>query len=174
MADETDEYGKRKLPEKLHTFDDAAVAARALGDFFGDGERTTDDYHLAQMANALAAVCEARASKPWEDDRSRYGARVTFVDGEGEAHTAIVLEPEVAAMEADEAWDPHRGEEVDPREAYPLGTVQLVYPEEGQFTGDYFFDRVSGLEDATSVTPAAGPDDTYCYYPGWDYALDAD
>jgi hypothetical protein len=97
---------------------------------------------------------------------------VTFLDKDGDPHTAIVLEPEVASLGVEEAWDPYREEYVNPQEAYPLGTVQLIYPEEGQFTQDYFFDRLSGLECATSVTPARKPDQSYCYYAGWDYALD--
>lgn len=165
--DDTDDYGRRLLPDAISTIDDVATVARAIGDYFGE-----NDDNLARMANAIASVAEAR--KDYDSDHSRYGARITFVDTEGDPHTAIVLEPEVAVLDAPEAWDPHRGEMVDPREAYPLGTVQCIYPSDGkQWTDGFFFDRLSGLETATSVQPATGPDDAYCYYPGWEYA-DAD
>lgn len=95
------------------------------------------------------------------------GARVTFVDDDGDAHRAIVLEPHVADMPADEAYDPHRDEMVDPSN-YPLGTVQLIYAPFGD--DDFFFDRPSDLEVATSVAPAKSPDATYAYFAGWDYA----
>lgn len=169
MSDKTDDYGRIELPDHISSFGDAAQSARALSQFFSDERGGSTDQSLERMAGVLASVCEARNEDI--DDSSRYGARVTYVDGDGEAHTAIVLEPEVSAMRTSEAWDPHREEMVDPQEAYPLGTVQLVYPSDGNFSDGYFFDRLSTLEDATSVTPANGPDDRYCYYAGWDYAL---
>lgn len=104
------------------------------------------------------------------------GARVSYVDSDGDAHRAIVLEPEVAGF-GQECYDPQRDEMVDPS-TYPIGTCQLIYAdsENGDFgVGDYLFDRLEsdhpnrGLKVATSVTPAAKPNSTYCYYAGWDY-----
>lgn len=102
------------------------------------------------------------------------GARVTFVDTDGEPHRAIVLEPEVSGLHTP-AYDPHRDEMVDPSE-YPMGTVQLIRGDGWEFgTDDGFFDRVEsdhpgrGLRAETSVTPATSPDDTYCYFAGWEY-----
>lgn len=160
------------LPNQVYHYQSAAKAARHLSEYF---EAEGDDTFSIILAR-IAAIAQAK----WQDinDTSRYGARVTFVDGEGEAHTAIVLEPEVSSMPGERAWDPYQEKMVNVQEEYPLGTVQLVYPADGQFSitdkddPDYFFfDRVSNLEAATSVTPARGPDDTYVYYPGWDYAL---
>lgn len=165
MQDETNDYGNRVLPDNLYTYGKAATACRALGDFF----EQNGDSMLAQMADSMASVTEARHQ--YESDTSRYGARVTFVDDDGDAHTAIVLEPEVATMAADEAYDPYRDEMVDPREEYPLGTVQLVYPTGDQtWPEDFVFSRTKDLEVATSVTPAKEPGQTYCYFSGWDYA----
>lgn len=165
---ERDDRGRVELPEKIHTSGHAADAALALTEFFEDDDRT-----LARLANAIQSVCRARDEARGHElgDATRYGARVTFVDGEGEAHTALVLEPEVTSMTADEAWDPYRGEYVNPAEAYPLGTVQLVYTPEFDLSDGFNFDRIGDLEVATSVTPAKEPDQTYCYYAGWDYAL---
>lgn len=158
------------LPDKdrIFTADQAAQTARSLADYFS-GTGYQDDT-LARMAGSMAAVLEARNN--YETDTSRYGARVTFVDDDGERHTALVMEPAVTQHAGDEAWDPHQEKMVDPREEYPLGTVQLVYtPEFNLSSEDGFFDRISNLEVATSVTPASGPDDTYCYYSGWSLAL---
>lgn len=102
------------------------------------------------------------------------GARVTFVDTDGDPHRAIVLEPEVSSI-GGKAYDPYKDEIVDPSE-YPLGTVQLIRGDGWEFGTDTgFFDRVEsqsqgrGLRAETSVTPATSPDDTYCYFAGWDY-----
>lgn len=165
MPDETNEYGNRLLPDTISRYKDAALAARALGDFFD----RRDDSTFEQMANAMASVLEAR--RRYENDSTRYGSRVTFVDDDGEAHTAIVLEPEVASMPAGEAYDPYRDEMVDPRESYPLGTVQLIYPSGDEiWPDDFVFSRTDDIEPATSVEPASGPDGTHVYYPGWEYA----
>lgn len=158
---------RHELPDAIYTNEQAAQVARALCEFY---EEAVDE-PLARLANNIASVAQARSQDL--GDTSRYGARVTFVDDDdGDPHTAIVLEPSVTSMQVDEAWDPYREEYVNPQEAYPLGTVQLIYPEEGQFTQDYFFDRLSGLACATSVTPASTPEQTHTYYAGWDYALD--
>lgn len=164
-----DEYDRIVLPDTISQHRDAAHAAQALFEHFEDDDRT-----LAMLANAIQSVCRAR----WEsrghklNDQTRYGSRVTFVDGDGEAHTALVMEPEVASMNVDEAWDPYHEEYVNPQEAYPLGTVQLIYTTDYNLSEGFNFDRKSDLEVATSVTPAKGPDQTYCYYAGWDYALE--
>lgn len=179
MADnepvERDEYGRIELPDAISTHKDAADAAKALTEFFASDHGQTDDT-LASLANAIQSVCRARWQNrgPNLNDASRYGSRVTFIDRDGEAHTAIVMEPEVASMQSDEAWDPYREEYVDPQEAYPLGTVQLVYTPEYNLSDGFNFDRISDLEVATSVTPARKPDTSYCYYAGWDYALEQD
>lgn len=97
------------------------------------------------------------------------GARVTFVDDDADPHRGIVIEPEVGSMSSNEAYDPRKDEMVDPSD-YPLGTVQLIYGAGGEFGCDgYFFDRTAKLNVATSVQPATSPDDTYCYFAGWDY-----
>jgi hypothetical protein len=162
-----DEDGRIEMPDRIYTSAHAADAALALTEFFEE-----DDQTLARLANAIQSVCRAQASDL--DDRSRYGARVTFVDEDGEAHTAIVLEPEVASMQTDRAWDPYHGEYVNPAEAYPLGTVQLIYTPEFALSDGFHFDRASDLAVATSVQPATSPDQTYCYYSGWSYALEGE
>lgn len=162
MAPEDDE----SLPDAIYTHDHAAEVARALGDHFEKREDRT----LKRMANAIASVMEARDD--YEGDRGRYGSRVTFIDSDGDAHTAIVMEPEVGAISEPKAWDPYREEMVDPREAYPLGTVQLIYTPGFDLSDGFNFDRKSDLEVMTSVPPARTPEETHCYYPGWDFALE--
>lgn len=168
---ERDEYDRVELPDHIYTTEDAADAALALVEHF-DSDSGYQNDHLAHLANVIQSVCRARAQEV--DDTSRYGARVTFIDREGDPHTGIVLEPEVASLGIEEAWDPYREEMVTPQEAYPLGTVQLIYPSGGAQWGEgFFFDRKSNLEVATSVVPARDPEDTYCYYAGWEYALES-
>jgi len=158
------------LPDRIHTTKDAADVALALVEYF-DSDHGYQDDTLAHLANCIQSTCRARSDS--FDHTSRYGSRVTFIDSDGEAHTAIVLEPEVASLHVEEAYDPYLDEYVNPQEAYPLGTVQLIYPSDGkQWTGDFFFDRKSNLDVATSVQPATKPGQTHVYYAGWDYALD--
>lgn len=154
-----------------------------------DGEFVDDDAALLGLierfdqidknglADALRAVRRARRIKTSDlvGNDNMIGARVTFVDDDGDPHRAIVLEPEVAGMPASKAYDPHKDEMVDPSD-YPMGTVQLIHGDGWEFGTDTgFFDRVesdtsgTGLAAATSVTPARSPDDTYCYFAGWDY-----
>lgn len=123
------------------------------------------------LANVLRAVNRVFRIKTTDlvDNGNMIGARVTFVDRDGDPHRAVVLEPEVSDIPANEAFDPRKDEMVDPSE-YPTGTVQLIYGDGGEFGGDdYFFDRASSLQVATSVMPAKSPDSTYCYFAGWDY-----
>lgn len=163
-----DEYDRIVLPDTISQHGDAAHAALALFEFFEDDDRT-----LAMLANAIQSVSRARYDSRGHklNDQTRYGSRVTYIDPDGEAHTALVMEPEVAAMHTDEAWDPYHEEYVDPREAYPLGTVQLVYTPDYNLSDGVNFDRKGDLEVATSVPPAKEPGQTWCYYAGWDYAL---
>ena len=169
-----DNYGRIELPDTISQHRDAADVALALVEYFNSDSGYQDDT-LAALANSIQSVCRARwqSRSPQFSEESRYGSRVSFVDREGEAHTALVMEPEVAAMNADEAWDPYRAEYVDPQEAYPLGTVQLIYTPEYDLSDGFNFDRVEDLEVATSVTPAKEPDQTYCYFAGWEYALES-
>lgn len=135
-----------------------------------------EDKNYDDFAETLRAVNRAYLIKTTDlvDNNNMVGARVTFVDKDGDAHRAIVIEPSVADMSVDEAWDPHRQEMVDPS-TYPLGTVQLIYGSDGELgTDDYFFSRTDDLEVATSVIPAREPDSTYCYYVGWDADVDSD
>lgn len=163
--------GSIRLPDRIHSMKHAADAALALTEFF-ERESGGEDTTLAHLANSIQSVCRQRATSL--EDASRYGARVTYVDADGVPHTALVLEPEVASMHADEAWDPYHEEYVNPQEAYPMGTVQLVYTPEFDLSDGFNFDRLSDLEVATSVQPATAPDQTYCYYAGWEYALEHD
>jgi hypothetical protein len=164
-----DDYDRIILPDSISQHRDAADLAQALFEFFEGDDRT-----LGMLANTIQSVCRARWDKRGHGtvDRTRYGSRVTFIDADGEAHTALVMEPDVASMSADEAWDPYHEEYVNPQTAYPLGTVQLVYTPDYNLSDGFNFDRLSGLEAATSVTPATNPDQTYCYYSGWSYALE--
>lgn len=150
--------------------DDGAILEALIKSF--------EDSSYDDLADVLRVVNRAFRIKTTDlvGNDNMIGARVTFVDTDGDAHRAIVIEPEVASMGANEAYDPNRDEMVDPSN-YPLGTVQLIYGHGGDFgTDDYFFDRLTsdtdgrGLEVATSVTPARSPDDTYAYFAGWDYA----
>lgn len=169
---ERDDYGRIELPDSIGSHKDAADTALALVEYFNK-DTGYEDHTLAQLSNSIQSVCRAR----WQNrgskfsGRSRYGSRVTFVDGDGDAHTALVMEPEVSSMQSDEAWDPNKGEYVNPQEEYPLGTVQLIYTPDYNLSDGFNFDRLSDVEVATSVTPAKSPDGTYCYYPGWEYVL---
>lgn len=103
------------------------------------------------------------------------GARVSFVDGDGVPHRAIVIEPEVSGTTGP-CYDPYRDAMVDPSD-YPLGTVQLIRGDGWEFgTDEGFFDRLQsdsdgrGLVAETSVVPAKSPESTYCYFAGWEYA----
>lgn len=136
-------------------------------------------HHGEAFVEILQAVRRAHRVKTTDlvDNKEMMGARVTFIDGDGEPHKALVMEPHISESLSgmDEAYDPRKGEMVDPSE-YPLGTVQLVYGSGGEFGEDgYFFDRLvsdspgRGLEVATSVTPATHPRQQYAYYAGWDY-----
>lgn len=156
------------LDEYTHRVDDADLLEAVVGSFEDSGY--TD---LADVLRVVNRVYRIKTTDLVGGD-NMVGARVTFVDDDGDAHRAIVIEPHVADMPADEAYDPHKGEMVDPSN-YPLGTVQLIYGEGGDFgTDDYFFSSASrDLEVATSVTPARSPDATYAYFAGWDYADEA-
>lgn len=167
-----DEYDRIELPDTISSHEQAADTALALVEYF-DGDSGYQDDTLALLANSIQAVCRARAQHRGHQltDTTRYGARVTYVDDDGEAHTAIVMEPEVAAMTSNEAWDPYQEEYVNPQEEYPLGTVQLVYTPNYDLSDGFNFDRIDHLEVATSVMPAQEPDSTRCYYAGWEYAL---
>lgn len=126
---------------------------------------------LAQTIRAVGRVWSIRTTDI-VDGSNMVGAKVTYVDGDGELHRGVVIEPEVAGMSANEAYDPNRDEMVDPSE-YPMGTVNLVYGKEDEIGEDeFYFSRFDDLEVATSITPARKPDTTYCYYAGWDYYND--
>jgi len=153
---------------------DEDVLLQALIDAFGK----TGKSNFADVLRVVKRAHRISTSDLVGSD-NMVGARVTYVDGDGEPHRAIVLEPEVSGMNADEAYDPNRDEFVDPSD-YPMGTCQLVHGDGWEFgTDDGFFDRLEsdrdgrGLSIATSVTPARKPDTTYCYYAGWDYVDDA-
>jgi len=128
------------------------------------------------LADAVRAVRRARRIKTSElvGGDNMIGARVTFVDNDGDPHRGVVIEPEVSSMPGGEAYDPNRDEFVDPSD-YPMGTVQLVRGDGWEFGIDGFFDRIKsekdgrGLRAETSVTPAREPDSAYCYFAGWDY-----
>lgn len=172
-VERTDRYNRVKLPDAISTMDDAATCGLALTEYF-DSESGYQDDTLANLANVIQSVCRARwqTRGPNLDEQTRYGSRVTFIDGDGEAHTALVMEPEVASMNADEAYDPYQDKMVDPKSEYPLGTVQLIYTPDYNLSEGFNFDRKSDIEVATSVAPASGPDAKYAYYAGWDYALE--
>lgn len=136
-----------------------------------------DQMEMGRMADALRHVRRAYRIRTSDlvGNENMIGARVTYVDGEGEPHRGIVLEPEVSDI-GGECWDPNKGETVDASE-YPMGTVQLIRGDGWEFgSEDGFFDRLEsdhpgrGIRAETSVTPATSPDDTYCYFAGWEYA----
>lgn len=148
------------------------------GDYYVDDglllEKLTEafrDHHNEEMFMTMQALNRAYQVRTSDlvGDGNMVGAKVTFVDGDGDLHRAIVVEPEVSGMSAGKAYDPYRDEMVDPSN-YPLGTVNLVYAKEGMLGGeDSYFSSLDDLEMSTSVTPARKPDTTYCYYAGWDY-----
>jgi len=164
-----DEYDRIRLPEVISGYQDAADVALALTEYF-DSDAGFQDDALANLSDTIQTVCRVRANEDI-DDSTRYGSRVTYVDGNGDSHTGLVMEPEVGSMRADEAWDPYYEEYVNPDEAYPLGTVQLIYTPEFNLSEGFNFDRIDDIEVATSVAPAKGPDMTHCYYAGWHYAI---
>jgi len=103
------------------------------------------------------------------DDNNMVGAKVTYVDDDGELHRGIVIEPHVSEMGADEAYDPHKDEMVDPSE-YPMGTVNIIYGKDEEIgDDDSYFYKFDDMELVTSVYPARKPDVNFCYYAGWDY-----
>jgi len=155
-------------PDAYVDHDDALAAARMLYEFL-DGNNFK---RMAPVVHSISTILQARYGD-WDAGDNMYGSRVTFVDGDGEAHTAVVMEPQVSEMTYDEAWDPNREEYVSPEE-YPWGTVQLVYTPDYDLSDGFNFDRKADLEVATSVTPATHPDATYAYFPGWSYVLDED
>lgn len=130
--------------------------------------RDVHDNEMLMTVQALNRAFQVRTSDLVGGD-NMVGAKVTFVDTDGDLHRAIVVEPEVAGMSAAKAYDPHKDEMVDPSN-YPMGTVNLVHAKEGSLGGDdSYFSRLDDLVMVTSVTPARKPDTTYCYYAGWDY-----
>lgn len=143
---------------------DAQTAAKMLADYC-DGNGMDVE---ARIVRSIQQVLAARGHTPDAGDEM-YGARVTFVDDDGDAFAGFVMEPHVTELPAERAYDPNKDEYVDPGD-YPMGTVQLVYFPGGVPGDDVFFDRPDDLEVATSVTPATHPEDTYCYFPGWDHA----
>lgn len=147
------------------TKDDARYAANTLVEYL----RMKEEDSLKKTAERLRSGIEAMYADIDTGD-SMYGARVSFVDTDGDAYTALVMEPSVSEIPLDEAYDPHKDKMVDPSE-YPLGTVQLVYTPDYNLSDGFNFDRLSHLEVRTSVQPGTHPDDTYCYFAGWDYAL---
>jgi hypothetical protein len=135
-----------------------------------------DKRGTTKFSDALRHIRRAQAIRTTDlvGSQRMIGARVTYIDQDGEPHRGIVLEPEVDGI-GGQAYDPQKGELVDPSE-YPLGTVQLVRGDGWEFgSEDGFFDRVQsdspgrGLKAETSVTPAASEDDTHVYFAGWGY-----
>lgn len=163
--DHTQEQTIEYNPEAYVRHGDAVTAAKMLYQYL-DGNSHD---RMAPVVHSISTILQARHGD-WDAGDSMYGSRVSFIDSDGEVHTAVVMEPQVSEMVHEEAWDPNRGEYVDPEE-YPWGTVQLVYTPGYDLSDGFNFDRKSDLEVATSVTPATHPDDTYAYMPGWDYAL---
>ncbi len=151
-------------PEAFVRQDDAQTAAKMLAEYLiGNGMEPA-----GRIVQNIQQVLSARGFKPGDGDEM-YGARVTYVDDDGNAYAGIVMEPHVTEMPHEQAWDPHEEEYVDPAD-YPMGTVQIVYYPGGIPGDDVFFDRLDNLEVKTSLPPATHPDDTWCYFPGWDYA----
>lgn len=150
-------------PEAYVRRDDAQQAAKMLAEYCnGNGMEPA-----GRIVQNIQQVIAARGYSP--DGDEMYGARVTYVDDDGEAYAAIVMDPHVTELPYEKCWDPHEEKYVDPAD-YPMGTVQLVYFKDGVPGDHVFFDRLSDLEVATSLPPATHPDDTWCYFPGWDYA----
>lgn len=147
--------------------DDAQTAARMLAEYLEGNNMEAE----ARIVNSIRQVLAARGHTPETGDEM-YGARVTYVDADGEAYAGVVMEPNVTEMTYDEVYDPNKDEFVDPAD-YPMGTVQLLYYPDGIPGEDVFFDRLSDLEVATSVTPATHPGDEFAYFPGWEYARES-
>jgi hypothetical protein len=166
--DHTQEQTIEYNPEAYVRGEDAVVAAKMLYEYL-DGNNYD---RMAPIVHSISNILQSRYGD-WDADEGMYGSRVTFVDTDGESHTAIVMEPNVSEMTHDRAWDPNREEYVDPEE-YPWGTVQLVYTPYYDLSDGFNFDRKDDLKVATSVTPATEPEQCYAYYPGWDYALSDD
>lgn len=159
-------------PETYVRDDDATEAAKMLQSYL---ERKGWE-KMGRMVGNIRSII-ASSAQDADAGENMYGSRVTYVDEDENRHTAIVLEPNVTEMPYEKAYDPNKEEYVDP-EDYPWGTVQLIYPSNGKFSvhdtdddNGFFFDRMGVLESATSVPPAYGPDDTMCYFPGWELAL---
>jgi hypothetical protein len=104
-----------------------------------------------------------------EDDWEIYEAdfiefrRRRLVEPELQARNAIVYDPMLSELPSDmKMWDPNRGEYTTPDD-YPMGTVNLIVSEQGEFGEDYTY----GVEVETSVTPANGEPTPHTYTPGW-------
>lgn len=166
VAFDEDELNEAKMVESIDGdyYIDKSVALTGLAEAFSREGHP----QLAQTIRAVNRVWNIRTTDI-VGGNNMVGAKVTYVDGEGELHRGVVIEPEVSGMSANEAYDPNKGEMVDPSE-YPMGTVNLVYGKEDEIGEDeFYFSRFDDLEVATSITPARKPDTTYCYYAGWDY-----
>jgi len=144
--------------------EDAQIAAKMLAEYLNGNSMEA----AGRLVENIQQVVAARGWSPDTDD-AMYGTQITFVDSDGEAYAGYVMEPHVTEMPVDEAWDPNKREYVDPAD-YPMGTVQLIYFPDGVPGDNMFFDRISDLEVKTSVSPATHPNDTFAYFPGWDYA----
>jgi len=162
---EDEDVVQEALLEEYELRIDDGVLLEALIDSLGEKEYN-EMRHTVQAVNRAYRV---QSTDIVGDDRM-LGARVSFVDTDGDAHRAIVMEPHVEELGTMEAYDPQRDEMVDPS-TYPMGTVQLIHAEDGEFgDDDFFFDRPDDLAIKTSVTPAKGPDAKYTYFAGWDLA----
>jgi hypothetical protein len=146
--------------------DQAEIHASALADYFeGEG-----DEQVAKMLHAVAGLASARF-RDFSGDEAMYGARVTYIDTDSEPHAAIVIDPGVSTAGPGPLYDPTRDELVEPG-SYPMGTVNLVYLKDGEFTEENpYCSRLNDLVMETSVTPLTPDSTTHVYYAGWD--LDA-
>jgi hypothetical protein len=162
--DHTQEQTIEYNPESYVRRDDAQTAAKMLAEYLNGNGMETEGRIVENIQQVLAA----RGHEP-DDGFDMYGERVTYVDADGAAFAGVVMEPNVTTIPADECWDPHKEAYVDPAD-YPLGTIQLIYFPGGLPGEDMFFDRIGDIEVETSVPPATHPDDTWCYFPGWEYA----
>lgn len=98
----------------------------------------------------------------YEADFREYRVR-DLIDPELQSRNAIVYDPMVAELPADiELWDPHR-QEYTTSDDYPMGTVNVIVSEQGEFGTDYTY----GVRELTSVTPCKDSPKPLTYTPGW-------
>jgi hypothetical protein len=132
-------------------------------------DEVPDEILGADGVGAMQEVADDRDMEEWMiykmSDGPEFRVNRLVPCTELKPRRAIVVEPHVADQPSGtDFWDPNRGEYTTPDD-YPMGTVNLVVPEDGDsFVEDYTYK----MNVETSVTPAHGEPVPNEYTPGWE------